>query len=72
MKRCPTCKIDYFDEMLEFCLDDGAKLVLMSVSTGKMLTVTKPNKQNLTTNETVDLSSSKVPEIFELKDANRK
>jgi hypothetical protein len=26
MKRCPTCQVEYFDEMLEFCLEDGAKL----------------------------------------------
>jgi hypothetical protein len=26
MKRCPQCQTDYFDEMLEFCLEDGAKL----------------------------------------------
>lgn len=27
MKRCPKCSTDYFDNMLEFCLDDGARLV---------------------------------------------
>jgi hypothetical protein len=26
MKKCPKCQADYFDEMLEFCLEDGAKL----------------------------------------------
>ena len=29
MKRCPQCQIDYFDEMLEFCFEDGAKLVVV-------------------------------------------
>ena len=26
MKRCPKCGADYFDNMLEFCLDDGVRL----------------------------------------------
>jgi hypothetical protein len=29
MKRCPQCQADYFDEMLEFCLEDGAKLAVV-------------------------------------------
>ena len=27
MKRCPTCRRDYFDDSLTFCLDDGARLL---------------------------------------------
>ena len=27
MKRCPKCNAGYFDNMLEFCLEDGTKLV---------------------------------------------
>lgn len=30
MKRCPKCNVDYFDNMLEFCLEDGARLTLLS------------------------------------------
>lgn len=26
MKRCPTCRKEYYDETLEFCLDDGSNL----------------------------------------------
>lgn len=26
MKKCPQCQADYFDDMLEFCLEDGARL----------------------------------------------
>ena len=26
MKRCPRCNADYFDNMLEYCLEDGSKL----------------------------------------------
>lgn len=32
MKRCPECRRDYFDETLNFCLDDGAALVYGSGS----------------------------------------
>ncbi|MBA3353944.1 MAG: hypothetical protein H0U23_16250, partial [Blastocatellia bacterium] len=31
MKRCPECRLDYYDETLSFCLDDGAALVHGSV-----------------------------------------
>src|SRR5689334_10994274 len=27
MKRCPTCRRDFFDDTLSFCLEDGAALV---------------------------------------------
>jgi TolB-like protein/Tfp pilus assembly protein PilF len=27
MKRCPECRRDYYDETLNFCLDDGASLL---------------------------------------------
>jgi hypothetical protein len=27
MKKCPQCQADYFDEMLAFCLEDGARLL---------------------------------------------
>jgi hypothetical protein len=29
MKKCPQCQADYFDEQLEFCLEDGAKLTFV-------------------------------------------
>src|SRR4051794_13222285 len=35
MKRCPECLRDYFDETLNFCLDDGAHLLAGS-STGRL------------------------------------
>lgn len=35
MKRCPKCNADYFDNMLEFCLEDGSRLTTMpATSTG--------------------------------------
>ncbi len=29
MKRCPKCRTDYFDNMLDFCLDDGERLQIL-------------------------------------------
>lgn len=29
MKRCPICRTDYFDNMLDFCLDDGERLLTL-------------------------------------------
>jgi hypothetical protein len=26
MKRCPSCKAEYFEDRLEFCLEDGSRL----------------------------------------------
>ena len=34
MKRCPKCNADYFDNVLEFCLDDGTRLVFAAQTTG--------------------------------------
>jgi hypothetical protein len=28
MKRCPKCNADYFDNVLEFCLEDGTRLTI--------------------------------------------
>lgn len=32
MKRCPKCRTEYFDNMLDFCLDDGERLLLVEVT----------------------------------------
>ncbi len=33
MKKCPQCQTGYFDEMIEFCLEDGAKLAVVNSPT---------------------------------------
>jgi hypothetical protein len=58
MKRCPKCSIDYFDNALEFCLEDGTKLVITTNSGEEIPTITKSNKPNLTAAETVNLPFS--------------
>ena len=30
MKRCPKCHLDYIDNSLEFCLEDGSRLLAIS------------------------------------------
>lgn len=60
MKRCPKCKLDYFDNMLEFCLEDGSKLVTMPTA-GEVPTVTKLNPSRPTTEKTVNLPYSQSP-----------
>lgn len=44
MKKCPKCGSDYFDETLEFCLEDGSRLttaaaIASSKFTGEIPTV---------------------------------
>lgn len=31
MKICPKCKVEYLDNTLEFCLEDGSKLLLFNI-----------------------------------------
>jgi hypothetical protein len=63
MKRCPKCNTDYFDNMLEFCLEDGMRLTFASQSTGATTARTIPQtptigqqpapRSNLNSEETV-------------------
>ena len=71
MKRCPKCNVEYFDEILEFCLEDGAKLLQVSGYGKAPLTDTKSNKPNPTTAETVNLPFSNIPETIEVKGSNQ-
>lgn len=45
MKNCPVCHKDYYDETLEFCLDDGSRLQRVGRANNEILTapVIKPN-----------------------------
>ena len=49
MKRCPQCTTEYYDDMLEFCLEDGAKLHTVSKPKTDAPTITKPNPPDLLT-----------------------
>lgn len=66
MKRCPTCNVDYFDEMLEFCLEDGARLIFVSNPESEKQTVTNSSKQNPTNADTVSKPFSNIPDTTQV------
>lgn len=45
MKRCPQCQTEYFDNMLDFCLEDGAKLLQVSPPGKELETIVSQMKQ---------------------------
>lgn len=49
MKKCPQCNIEYFDNMLEFCLEDGVRL--LNLSSGQP-TATAANERSPVTEKT--------------------
>ena len=70
MKRCPKCSIEYFDNTLEFCLEDGMKLVTpLSYETATPI-VNQSNQPNSSTEKTVNLPFSNPAKTLELGDAN--
>ena len=70
MKRCPKCSIEYFDQTLEFCLEDGVRLVSPLSYETETPTVTQSNKPNPSTEKTVNLPFSKPAKILEFGGAN--
>jgi hypothetical protein len=60
MKRCPKCNADYFDNMLEFCLEDGTRLTSLSPPTA----VAQPRT---TAEETVSMPLSARPSQAEVE-----
>lgn len=65
MKQCPKCGVEYFDEMLEFCLEDGMNLVQIS---GRPGVQTKTNPTNA---PTVNLPQGNLPETINLNAPHR-
>lgn len=58
MKQCPKCKTDYFDNMLDFCLDDGERLLRLK-QTDVDFKQTSPTQA-----ETVVLDNQLNPTVF--------
>jgi hypothetical protein len=65
MKRCPKCHLSYADDTLEFCLEDGARLIFGTTAAGagnefqtETPTVAVPNKFPSPTERTVNLPFS--------------
>jgi len=61
MKRCPKCSVDYFDNMLEFCLEDGTRLTLLSGQAAPLTAESQPVRP--TAAETVAFSPAKIPVV---------
>lgn len=59
MKRCPKCNADYFDNMLEFCLEDGTRLTSLSPESGRPATMAQTPRA--TADETVSMPLSTQP-----------
>jgi hypothetical protein len=61
MKRCPKCNVDYFDNMLEFCLEDGTKLLVVSDTSGGRAAKTGAAPARPTIEETISFEAPIVP-----------
>lgn len=70
MKRCPQCNIEYFDKTLEFCLEDGTRLIPIPSYETEAPTVTRSNKHNPLTEKALHLPFSNLPDTLELSGAN--
>jgi len=67
MRKCPKCQAAYFDEMLEFCLEDGAKLTVVSNSSATKTGAVNANQKNI---ETMFFDASAgIPKTVEVKDS---
>ena len=70
MKRCPKCSAEYFDNTLEFCLEDGMRLVPPLSYKTEIPTISKSNKPNLSAEKTVNLPFSNPAKTLEFGGAN--
>ena len=68
MKRCPKCNLNYPDETLDFCLEDGAKLIPGNKFETETPTVTRSNKQFSETTKTLGLPFPVPEKIAGLRD----
>lgn len=70
MKRCPKCNLSYSDKTLEFCLEDGTRLILENTFGGETPTVTRSNNPGSTTAKTIALPFSTPAENLNLHNPN--
>ncbi len=71
MKRCPKCNIEYFDNTLEFCLEDGMRLASALMYKTETPTITQSNNPNSSTEKTVSLPFSNPAKTLEFGNANK-
>ena len=69
MKRCPKCNIEYFDTTLEFCLEDGSRLVAVPARETESPTVIRSTKTNSAAEKTINFSFPDPAEASEFSGA---
>lgn len=67
MKRCPKCNADYYDNMLEFCLEDGTRLTSLSPTHGAPATVAAQPPRQTAAEKTVSMPLSAPPKDQEVE-----
>lgn len=69
MKQCPSCKFVYADDTLEFCLEDGSRLVSEPERLTETPTVYATKKSVADTEKTLNLPFSEPPATVEFRGA---
>ena len=70
MKQCPKCNIEYSDTTLEFCLEDGTRLVSISARNTEVPTVISSKETDPTTEKTMSLPFSAKMQTFDFGGVN--
>ena len=65
MKRCPNCNREYSDASLEFCLEDGSRLV-SSLGTSLPQTIILPNTSPVLPTEKINIPLQKAPQTIDI------
>lgn len=68
MKKCSKCNREYSDGTLEFCLEDGTRLIPPIITKTSEETVILPNTEVLPNFETNPLEPAKTTKVQELKE----
>jgi len=69
MKKCPQCQSDYFDDMLEFCLEDGTKLNVVGDRATTAQTRVFERNQNSIETMFANQSGGEVPQTVAAKNS---
>jgi len=67
MKRCPKCNAEYYDNMLEFCLEDGTRLTSLSSPQRAPATVSAQPPRPTAAEETVSMPLTAKPKDQEVE-----
>lgn len=70
MKRCPKCNLSYSDDSLEFCLEDGSRLIPLNSGETETQVISKPTSANPANAATVNLPFSMPPEKLDNANTN--